>query len=490
MISWLQGATYRFSLDEALVSEAFRTRPAGRVNDWRAKASAFAALRLDPLDSYLGRRAGLPAVKHLVILTSPDLAGLPVEALLEARPPSLPRYTVSYAPSGTMLAWLRERSRPKGNPDAVPRRLLALGDPLFESSDPQDRPPAPPKQGLLVQRVLPGSAAARGGIVAGDILLRLDNTPLNRTEDLWASAGFDSSQESGHAVAVWRDGTVLELKLPPGVMNAIIDSRPTAEAIAARRSVDERLRQSRAEVPAPLPGSRDEVEAIARLFDQKEVLLVADASESRLDALARADSLRRFDVLHFATHGVLNRQASMRSALLLATPPHSDAFQQVLQGEPVFDGELTAAQILRTWRLDAELVTLSACETALGQRTGGEGYLGFSQALFLAGARSLVLSLWKVDDRASALLMTRFYENLLGRRNGRERPLPKGEALSEAKQWLRGLTTEQAAAAHFAQERGRIRPSPGGEAPKVIPEQAPYNHPYYWAAFILVGDPW
>ena len=79
------------------------------------------------------------------------------------------------------------------------------------------------------------------------------------------------------------------------------------------------------------------------------------------------------------------------------------------------------------------MVTLSACQTGLGPYRGGEGYLGFAQALFLAGGRSLVLSLWKVDDTATALLMRRFYEGLLGRRAGLDRPLPKAEALREAK---------------------------------------------------------
>jgi CHAT domain-containing protein len=55
--------------------------------------------------------------------------------------------------------------------------------------------------------------------------------------------------------------------------------------------------------------------------------------------------------------------------------------------------------------LDAELVTLSACQTGLGRKAAGEGYLGFSQALFLANARSLIVSLWQVDDLATSLLM-------------------------------------------------------------------------------------
>jgi CHAT domain-containing protein/Tfp pilus assembly protein PilF len=397
----------------ARVAKAIRIQPEERSKDWKSEAGALAAQQLGPLDAHLGPRDDLPAARHLVILTSPMLAGLPIEALLEARPPDRPRYTVTYAPSGTMLAWLRER--PRARPDrglgAGPRRVLALGDPQFESAAPPNTPAPPPAHDLVVQRVAPGSTAAGGGIAPG---------------------------------------------------------------------------------PAPLPGTRREVEAIARLFDHPEVILGPDASEARLDSLASSDSqgLRRFDILHFATHGILDPQASMRSALLLAAAPRSDSFERALKGQPVHDGELTAEQILRTWKLDAELVTLSACETALGQQTGGEGYLGFSQALFLAGARSLVLSLWKVDDRATSLLMIRFYENLLGRRTGLNQPLPRGEALAEAKQWLRGLTADQALAAHAALKRGEIRPSPGGEAPKAAPAQRPYEHPYYWAAFILVGDPW
>src|SRR5205085_1784005 len=78
-------------------------------------------------------------------------------------------------------------------------------------------------------------------------------------------------------------------------------------------------------------------------------------------------------------------------------------------------------------------VVLSACESGLGRYAGGEGYLGFAQALFVKGARSLVLSLWKVDDDATALLMTRFYQDLLGARAGMRSPLRKAEALAEAK---------------------------------------------------------
>ena len=136
-------------------------------------------------------------------------------------------------------------------------------------------------------------------------------------------------------------------------------------ALAAQRSADEMLRRTRGPVPAPLPDSRAEVEAIARLFDRPTLLLGSDASEQQLNALAAADALRRFDVLHLATHGVLDDRVALHSALLLARDRlPDDPAARVLAGQEVYDGTLTAEQILRTWKLDAELVTLSAARAA------------------------------------------------------------------------------------------------------------------------------
>jgi CHAT domain-containing protein len=152
---------------------------------------------------------------------------------------------------------------------------------------------------------------------------------------------------------------------------------------------------------------------------------------------------------------------------------------------------------VRTWELDADLVVLSACESGLGRYAGGEGYLGFAQALFVKGARSLVLSQWKVDDKATALLMTRFYQNLLGQRPGLSQPLPKAAALDEAKRWLRNLTVDEIGTELAALERGTVRPlaKADGPAPRdgssspQPPGVRPYAHPYYWASFLLIGDP-
>jgi CHAT domain-containing protein len=243
---------------------------------------------------------------------------------------------------------------------------------------------------------------------------------------------------------------------------------------------------------APLPGTRREVEAIARLFPPggATTLLGPDATEGAIQGRARAGKLRDYRFLHFATHGKADPNVAMSSALLLAPEPETDRSADPAALDS--DGAISAGQIVQTWDLDAELVVLSACETGLGRYAGGEGYLGFAQALFVRGARSVVLSQWKVPDHATALLMTRFYANLLGRREGLTRPLPKAEALDEARSWLRGLGVADVEA-----EMKRLKLDPAalsrGER-KAAPAAAAgaartFEHPYYWAGFLLVGNP-
>jgi CHAT domain-containing protein len=185
-------------------------------------------------------------------------------------------------------------------------------------------------------------------------------------------------------------------------------------------------------------------------------------------------------------------------ALLLARDRLPDPGRQLRAGKKVYDGRLTVAA-LQTWPLGADLVVLSACETGLGREGGGEGYLGFSQVLFRRGARSLVLSLWKVDDVATALLMQRFYQNLLGKREGLKGPLGRAAALVEAQAWMRRLTRQEAeklavdlsgGAWRGNVERLQLAPTdPKQPPPAPRADDRPFAHPYYWAAFILLGDP-
>ena len=174
------------------------------------------------------------------------------------------------------------------------------------------------------------------------------------------------------------------------------------------------------------------------------------------------------------------------SAVILTQTGLPDALEQIMNKKPPFDGKLSVREIQHGWKLKAELVTLSACETALGREAGGEGFVGFTQALLISGARSVCLSLWKVDDRATSLLMKRFYQNWLRKPAGADKALTKAEALREAKQWLRGLTDDDIDVELGLAVRGKGGPHAKAARP---PAAHPYEHPNFWAGFILVGDP-
>jgi CHAT domain-containing protein len=186
------------------------------------------------------------------------------------------------------------------------------------------------------------------------------------------------------------------------------------------------------------------------------LLVGPEASEQELQRLAQSGDLAACRTIHLATHALADPEQSERSCLILSQVDLPDAYAAAVRGERIYDGRLTVQEILQEWKLDADLVTLSACETGLGQDVQGEGLVGFAHAFLQAGARSLLVSLWKVDDKATSLLMTRFYGNLW------QEKMPKAAALREAKQWLRGYEDE--------------------------PGHRPYDHPYFWSAFILIGD--
>jgi CHAT domain-containing protein/tetratricopeptide (TPR) repeat protein len=206
-----------------------------------------------------------------------------------------------------------------------------------------------------------------------------------------------------------------------------------------------------------LPWTRTEVESIAPFFADPLVLLGARASEQAFLDLVADDRMVSFDVLHLATHGFVNEISPGRSALVLSQVPLSTG-----SPDESADGLLQADEIARYWHLDASLVTLSACDTGLGRRIFGEGTVGFAHPLIQAGARSVLASLWSVDDESGALLMNRFYGNWLGPASSDLPRMTKAAALREAQLWVR----------EWQDADGR----------------RPYAHPYFWSGFILVGD--
>ncbi len=157
------------------------------------------------------------------------------------------------------------------------------------------------------------------------------------------------------------------------------------------------------------------------------LLLRKQATETAIKQTAA-----QFQYVHFASHGVFDDSAPLNSRLLLVKDNKND-------------GDLTVSELYGL-KLNADLVTLSACETALGDVANGDDVVGFTRGFLYAGANSIVSSLWEVDDQATNLLMQSFYQNL--------RTMNKREALTQAI-----LSTKQS-----------------------------YQHPYYWAAFQLTGS--
>ncbi|MCB1693793.1 MAG: CHAT domain-containing protein [Pseudomonadales bacterium] len=142
-----------------------------------------------------------------------------------------------------------------------------------------------------------------------------------------------------------------------------------------------------------LPGAEAEVQALARLMPTMTRYFRGQATETRLRQEAG-----RYGRIHIASHGVFVPDRPLSSRLLLASDSQND-------------GNLTVPE-LYDLRLDADLVTLSACETGLGKVAAGDDMVGLTRGWLYAGARTIVASLWQVDDTATAMLMEHFYRAL------------------------------------------------------------------------------
>ena len=148
-----------------------------------------------------------------------------------------------------------------------------------------------------------------------------------------------------------------------------------------------------------LPSSADEVEIAQAAFTKRESKLLLGTSAT--EAAFKAAKLADYRVIHLAVHGFADPTFPDRAALVLLSDRSA--------GE---DGFLQASEIVQL-RLDADLVVLSACDTAVGPLQGQEGIANLSKAFLLAGARTVVSTLWQIDDSSSLFLMKRFYSHVL-----------------------------------------------------------------------------
>jgi len=473
-------------LFEAPVGKVDQAGREQQLEDLRRRRER-ARIALDELRSQLARKYG--ALAGQVATLQEIQAALPADAALLTWVDLSPPGPNAADPSGEHWGVV---VRSQGTPAWV--RLPGTGKNRGWTADDS-------KLTELVQTSLP----QRPGLDAADPQPLIDRLRAQRlapvTSALAAAAGLPAARRLIVLPSRALTGVPVEALLQPG--------DPWTVSYAPSATVWNYLRkQSRETTPGgllalgdpvfqdfqPLPGTRFEAEALAGLFKNAKrttlILTGAQASEPNLDRMAAAGELGKFAFIHLATHGVIDDSIPVRSAVILTQTGLPDPLSQVLSHQPVYDGQLTVREIQRGWDLKADLVTLSACETARGQYLGGEGFVGFTQALLMSGARSVCLSLWKVDDTATALLMQRFYSNMLGARPGLSQPMPKVAALAEAKEWLRSLTTEKVEVEVAAMERGEKRKlvTTAGARPAGPRTGRPFSHPYFWAAFVLVGD--
>jgi CHAT domain-containing protein len=187
-----------------------------------------------------------------------------------------------------------------------------------------------------------------------------------------------------------------------------------------------------------LPFSREEAGAIGSLVPAESFLKATDFRASR--AAATSGELSNYRIVHFATHGLLNSEHPELSGLVLSLVDENGKVQ---------DGFLRMHEIYNL-QLPADLVVLSACQTALGKEIRGEGLVGLTRGFMYAGAQRVVASLWQVDDLATAKLMERFYRGML---------------------------------------KDGMRPAAALRAAQVeMMKQKRWASPYFWAAFVLQGE--
>ncbi|HXM49219.1 MAG TPA: CHAT domain-containing tetratricopeptide repeat protein [Pyrinomonadaceae bacterium] len=364
------------------------------------------------------------------------------------------------------LLTARSQSKSGESPQQKQERIAQADSELINASRSLSR--------MVLDPVAAGLGSERLVVVADGALQYVPFTALSAPDKILSrnavAAPGNSPQTSGYgplildreivslpsasALAVQRDG-LRNRKPAPNVLAVIADPvfTSTDERLGVRKRIGtpkqagdsssntriiEHLADDSGLIIRRLKFTRQEADQILAEAPRAKNLKAIDFKANR--ATATGGELSKYRYVHFATHGYIDSEHPDLSAIVLSLV---DA-----EGKPQ-DGFLRANEIYNL-NLPAELVVLSACETGLGKEIKGEGLVGLTQGFMYAGARRVVVSLWNVNDKATAELMARFYRGML-----REHKTP-------------------AAALRTAQME--------------MSRQKQWQSPYYWAAFTLQGE--
>ncbi|MDJ0590449.1 MAG: CHAT domain-containing protein, partial [Pleurocapsa sp. MO_226.B13] len=340
---------------------------------------------LDPVKDKLTK-------KRILVVADGVLQYIPFAALSlsENQQPLITNYEIINLPSSSSLATIRHETQAR---KSAPKALTVLADPVFSTDDKrvnktQDKIPS--IISLIAQRLQ---------LLLGR-LFGLKSVTVNNSK------------------------------------TTVSQAQPSDLGLLALQRSVRSLRDGKFD---PLPGTRQEAEAILKLIRNKTQKTSAFDFDANLPT-ATNPQLSQYRIVHFATHGILNTESPELSGVVLSLVDE--------KGNTV-NGFLRLHEIFNL-KLTAEIVVLSACQTGQGKDIKGEGLVGLTRGFMYAGSPRVLVSLWKVDDRATAEIMTRFYRLML------EKKLSATEALREAQLEMQRETE--------------------------------WKSPYYWAAFTLQGE--
>lgn len=266
-------------------------------------------------------------------------------------------------------------------------------------------------------------------------------------------------------------------------------------SLASRSVINDTINRGRVQY---LPGTKSEIEGIQKTLSCKKIRVQAYTASAANEESFKALSGTGQNILHIATHGFYWADSTHidpmeRSGLLLAGANITLSGHSERLPDGVEDGILTAKEISVLNLREADIVVLSACETAQGEITG-EGVFGLQRAFKMAGAQTLLMAIWPVSDEATRLLMTAFYRYM-------NRGMSKRQAFRAAQQEVRNYTAGEGSSEddralsgkEKMMNKGKMggsqqapRPPKGGAASSEGADLHPYASPYYWAGFILL----
>jgi CHAT domain-containing protein/predicted negative regulator of RcsB-dependent stress response len=346
-----------------------------------------------PLEKYL------KGSKKIIIVPAGQLETIPFESLIASKKkPGRPvylleKYRIKYIQSASILSVLRkhyQRNRETKN-------FIGFGDPVYDYENFQQ---GKPEQG---------------------------SKKIFATESTEVTESILSHEDTR------RDTKEKRLSSVPSVSSVAIEP---PQAFGDEIKEIYRSRYARAGgIMNRLPHSGEEIQTIARLFEQKSQKCKIHLRDHASEEHAKSPDLKEFDYIHFSCHGLLNDD--FQSLVLSQIPGAKE------------DGYLTLNEIMNC-DYNAKLVVLSACQTGAGKMERAEGVTGLTRAVMYAGTPAVMASLWKVDDTATKELMVKFYKNML------EKNMDKAEALRQAK--LELIKNKK------------------------------YTSPLFWSAFVLYGE--